>query len=124
MARSSTRRNEYGGSGLWRVPSAGGQPRRIAETLAFAGNPTLSRDGRRLAYTESWIDTNIYLSDLPPAGASMATAVSGDGRRRLIASTREDHSASFSPDGSRIAFISNRSGDSEVWVAARDGTQQ
>jgi Tol biopolymer transport system component len=37
-------------------------------------------------------------------------------------STRIEGSARFSPDGSRIAFASLRSGDSEVWVAERDGS--
>jgi Tol biopolymer transport system component/serine/threonine protein kinase len=107
----STQR-EFGGAGLWRIPADGGTPRRVANTLLFAGNPSLARDGHRLAYTESWVDTNIYVSE-------------GDGApRRLIASTREDHSPTFSPDGERIAFISNRTGDSEVWVARLDGSQQ
>jgi Tol biopolymer transport system component len=37
-------------------------------------------------------------------------------------STRVEGSARFSPDGSRIAFASLRSGSSEVWAAARDGS--
>ena len=37
-------------------------------------------------------------------------------------STRIEGSARFSPDGSRIAFASLRSGASEVWVAERDGS--
>ena len=37
-------------------------------------------------------------------------------------STRIEGSARFSPDGSRIAFASLRSGTPEVWVAERDGS--
>ena len=37
-------------------------------------------------------------------------------------STRIEGSARFSPDGSRIAFVSFRSGGPEIWVAGRDGS--
>jgi hypothetical protein len=36
--------------------------------------------------------------------------------------TRIDVPGRFSPDGSSIAFVSDRSGRSEVWVARRDGS--
>jgi Tol biopolymer transport system component len=38
-----------------------------------------------------------------------------------VTSTRSDNGARFSPDGTRIAFISTRSGQPEVWVAKADG---
>ena len=37
-------------------------------------------------------------------------------------STRPEGTARFSPDGSRIAFSSHRSGGPEIWVAGRDGS--
>ena len=39
-----------------------------------------------------------------------------------IASTRYEHGARYSPDGKRIAFVSNRTGDDELWVADTGGT--
>jgi Tol biopolymer transport system component len=42
----------------------------------------------------------------------------------LIASTRGEHQPQFSPDGRLIAFSSDRSGDSEIWIANSDGTGQ
>jgi hypothetical protein len=38
-------------------------------------------------------------------------------------STRIESSAQFSPDGTRIAFASQRSGTSELWLAERDGSK-
>jgi len=40
----------------------------------------------------------------------------------LAPSSRFDGLPSYSPDGSFVAFVSNRSGSPEVWVARRDGT--
>ena len=40
----------------------------------------------------------------------------------LIASTRPDYGGRHSPDGSKIVFISSRSGDNEVWICDSDGS--
>lgn len=116
-------RREHGGAGLWRVSIGGGEPRRIYSTLDFAGNPAISRRGERMAYTESWIDTNIYRSEGPGFSASGDPGRFGE-PQAVIASSREDHSPSFSPDGQRIVFVSNRTGHSEIWTSRLDGGQQ
>jgi Tol biopolymer transport system component len=41
---------------------------------------------------------------------------------RLIASTRSDSLARYSPDGRKIAFVSNRSGNWGIWIAEADGS--
>ncbi len=51
----------------------------------------------------------------PPHGETMTP-------HRLIASTRHERSPQIAPDGERIAFVSNRSGNAEVWVAQSDGS--
>ena len=40
----------------------------------------------------------------------------------VIGSSRIDHTPQYSPDGSRIAFGSDRSGYHEIWVSDRDGS--
>jgi Tol biopolymer transport system component len=40
----------------------------------------------------------------------------------LISSTRDDGSPQYSPDGTRIAFVSDRSGNDEIWVCGSDGS--
>lgn len=113
---------ENGGAGLWRVSLARGAPRRIYSTLDFAGNPAISGKGDLLAYTESWIDTNIYRSDGP--GFSAGVPGSFGEPQKMIASSREDYNPSFSPDGQRIAFVSNRTGHSEIWTSRLDGSHE
>jgi Tol biopolymer transport system component len=105
---------------LWRVPIRGGAPRPVSAMLRDASDPSISRQGR-LAYREEWIDSNLYLRtagevrDGVPGGFGAPVSVA--------ASSREDHSPAFSPDGERIAFTSERSGSLEIWVARRDGSQ-
>jgi hypothetical protein len=41
----------------------------------------------------------------------------------LVASTKYDSMPSWSPDGSEIAFTSNRSGDGGIWIASADGSR-
>jgi Tol biopolymer transport system component len=41
---------------------------------------------------------------------------------KLNASTRWDQGPTYSPDGKRIAFASNRSGSHEIWVCNSDGS--
>ena len=43
-------------------------------------------------------------------------------RTRLIASSRQEVQPAFSPDGTRIAFTSNRSGPQEIWICRSDGS--
>jgi Tol biopolymer transport system component len=48
----------------------------------------------------------------------------GGATEPLIVSSLTEYNAQFSPDGSRIAFESNRSGESEeIWVAEADGSK-
>lgn len=120
-----SRAREFGGAGLWRVAAKGGtQPTALAGLLQFAGNPNISQDGKLLVYTESWTDTNIYRYEdtAPHEGSSELTELREAGR--VIASSREDHSPSSSPDGSRIVFVSNRTGPSELWTSRKDGSGQ
>ena len=42
---------------------------------------------------------------------------------QVAASTSIDTSPQFSPDGSRIAFVSLRSGHAEIWLARSDGAE-
>jgi len=103
---------------LWRISAAGGPPRRLVGVGEYAYNPSVSRQGDRLVYVYRKIDRNIWRAPGPGSTAKEKAPV------KLIKSTREDHSPNFSPDGKRIAFVSDRTGSKEIWVCASDGENQ
>jgi eukaryotic-like serine/threonine-protein kinase len=113
--RSAGNANIGGDTAMYRVAVDGGGPRRVD----FAGdNPwflAIARRGNRMAFTRLHRDTNIYRVALQPIGKIHEAAES------LISSSRRDDSAFYSPDGSHIAFISNRTGPLEIWISTADG---
>jgi Tol biopolymer transport system component/DNA-binding winged helix-turn-helix (wHTH) protein len=109
----STGFGSFVGGDLWEV--AVDRPDRPTK-LPFghdAKDVAVSFTGHRLAFKQAHANTNIWrvnLSD-PKAHAE-----------KIVASSREQTSPNYSPDGTQIAFASNRSGNDEIWVADSDGT--
>jgi Tol biopolymer transport system component len=100
---------------LWRVSASGGRTRRLIGIGEYAYDPSIARQGDRLAYVYRRLDPNIWLAPGPNSNAKDKPPV------KLIASTREEVSPQFSPDGKRIVFVSDRSGSKEIWVCANTG---
>jgi len=67
---------------------------------------TLSPDGTRLGYSRLVTSTNPEIFVL-----TLATKTS----KRLTTSGAQDYGATWSQDGTRLAFLSNRSGRYHVW---------
>jgi Tol biopolymer transport system component len=100
--------------GLWRFPLASpSRPERILQGGLDAITPATSYKTKRLAWVNQTQDLNIYR-------VSMA---GGEQPVRLIASTQRDQSPAYSAGG-QIAFVSDRSGSREIWLAHADGTGQ
>jgi len=102
----------YLGPNLFRVAASGsGKPQRLATVGEDATEAAISHRAQRLVYTRLLADVNIW-------GLGLA-----DGSRKtVVASTRIDGHAQFSPDGKKIAFSSNRDGDFEIWICDSDGS--
>lgn len=105
-----------GGESLWRVPAKGGIPHRVSVTLEGSFYPSISRDGNKVVYTQSFKDTNVYAYEGPGFALGRSPEY-----RPLIASSHRDDSPSISPDGTRIAFVSKRTGNEEIWLCDRRG---
>lgn len=113
----------YESRSAWVVPTAGGRPRRVTPwgKHKFAEPTSFSPDGSTLLVTDEGTGSTTEVD-----GIDLAT-----GKRRVI--QLEASEASFSPDGSQIAFISYRDHESvsgfdeneassEVYMAAADGS--
>jgi Tol biopolymer transport system component len=75
--------------------------------------------GHRLAFTAGQPDIGLRLIDLQALEAGTTTAVA-----KFCDATRLDAPGRFSPDGSLVAFTSDRGGSQQVWVARRDGSSE
>jgi Tol biopolymer transport system component len=109
MVISSNRGGVYG---LWKVSADDHAMRPLNAPGETAIQPVLSSDNRLLIYADATTTTNIWRFDRETQTSE-----------RFIASTRHSNSASWSPDGRRIAFASDRSGSRELWIANADGSQ-
>jgi Tol biopolymer transport system component len=114
-----------GRASLWTMPLPGrnggiGEPQRFPVPSDHAQYPAISRDGRRLVYSDFLMDVDIWRLDLPHADPANPGAASAP--VRLITSTKFDWVGQYSPDGKKIVFISSRSGHPAIWVAHHDGS--
>jgi eukaryotic-like serine/threonine-protein kinase len=98
---------------LWRLSTSdGGTPQRI-DLAGVAAYPSISAVASRLAFVRRGLNTDLFkLEEGSPAEA-------------FLASTSNEQDASFSHDGSQIAFASDRTGDGhEIWIARADGSNR
>ncbi len=105
--------NRGGPFGLWRVDIDGNPAERVPQSGRSAFTPELSRDGRQLVYEEWTGQTNIFSVDTANPSVS----------QQVTYTTRWNWNPAASPDGKWLAFASDRSGSSEIWVTDRKGEQ-
>ena len=81
-------------------------------SLKRAGSPKISPDGRWIAYTvrETNWDDNAYETEIWLADAA------GGATRQLTNAKKSSRSPSWSPDGSKLAFISDRTDKNQLYV--------
>ncbi len=100
---------------LWRVPVSGGTPELVSAAGEDSYQPTVSRQGNRLAYLHERVNMNVWRTTGPNWTGQRAAPT------KLITSTRMQADVDLSPDGKKIAFASDRSGSWEIWTCGSDG---
>jgi Tol biopolymer transport system component len=113
---------------LWKLAAPGSmsQPEKPEQLLSLGGNvtdPASSPHGHRLVYVHRLFHS--IISRIAAPGGSKANNSENSSlhsrANAFISSTRSDSAPNFSPDGEKIAFMSDRSGSPEIWVCDKEG---
>ncbi len=97
---------------LWDIGYPSGKPRRLTNSLNGHLGVSITADGSSIVTMERYVRSAIWVSpNLDPNDA-----------RQIMPSSGDTWGFSWTPDG-RIVYVSDQSGDPEVWIMESDGSK-
>jgi eukaryotic-like serine/threonine-protein kinase len=105
-----------GGLNLWRVGitaagAASGQPEQLTTGAGDDVEPTISPDGNRVVFAVRGINSDLWRMPLSPeTGQPIGPPIP------VVMTSRVESRGAWSPDGSTIAFNSDRLGEMNLWL--------
>lgn len=108
--------NRGSGWRIWRLPAYGGSPRDVLSAGDHAGYPAVAPKGDRLAFTDTpWV-SSVWIAALGEEGPRKD--------RQIIRGAARESGAAWSPDGTKIANISEVTGQPEIWIQDAGGANR
>ena len=98
---------------LWRLPLSGGEPQLVGGGGSKMKHPSAARARNAIAY-ENW-NYEVNLWSVPLRGAAARPT------RVTFAADEWEFDPEFSPDGSRVAYVSTKTGAPEIWTTTGGG---
>jgi Tol biopolymer transport system component/DNA-binding winged helix-turn-helix (wHTH) protein len=104
-----------GAINIWKIAASGGRPEQVTVGPGDDADLDVSADGRRIVFSTYRI--NINLQEIAIGAGEARRWVTSDGAHAEL-------SPAYSPDGTRIAYFTNRRGaeNEAVWAVNGDGT--
>jgi Tol biopolymer transport system component/DNA-binding winged helix-turn-helix (wHTH) protein len=96
---------------IWRIDAVSGEARRLTNDVNGYLGISLTADSRSLVATQGDFQSNVYV------GGEAA----GSEWKRVTAGRYEGSYLTFAPDG-RILFVSQESGNDDIWIMNADGS--
>jgi TolB protein len=102
---------------LYRMNADGSAQRRVTGKDGYEFSPSLLPDGKSLVFSGDRLDETSRALDI------RRVALDGTGQETVLVSRRfHDTQPAASPDGSRIAFVAQSDGNSEIYLMNADGS--
>jgi Tol biopolymer transport system component len=112
-----------GGVNLWRARLGGdGRPAGLEQLTTGAGDDvqaSVHPDGRQLAFAVRGINSDLWHLPVSPT-----TGRPTGEPEAVLGTTRVESRGSWSPDGARLAFNSDRAGEMNIWVRDTAGPER
>jgi Tol biopolymer transport system component len=97
----------------------GSNQQRMTSNTAVDGNPAWSHNGTRIVFVRN---IGLYYSEIYIINANVCQECTGTPPIDLSNSPSADFDPTFSPIGTKIAFVTNRDGNNEIYTMNPDGT--
>ena len=110
--------NRQGSSALMRVNTEEKKATPISGIHSNATMPSLSPGGRFLTFETLHHNSDILTFELDEPSWPKLSPL-----RTVVASSHWDATPQFSPDGTQLAFTSDRNGHSQIWISGHHSTQ-
>ena len=110
---------------IYVMDADGGNPQNLTNDLNEDWDPSWSPDGKRIAFSST--RDGHFIGDVGITSDIYVMDADGGNQQRLTENRKNDWDPSWSPDGKRIAFSSDRKGDLqnfEIYVMDADGGNQ